>query len=259
MYWKCYMKKHIFQYGAKPIRSRSVLVLVLIVFLVSAIFSSCSRREAPIPGALDSDSSYAFGMFTASQMGFSGVSFDYYAFMEGFRNFNEGRDTRLTQDQAMELINTAIVMLQEEMMRQQEEMMLQMAEEAEANLEAGQAYLAMNAQRPGVNTTASGLQYEVLVQGTGAVPGPQDVVRVHYEGTFLDGTVFDSSIARGEPTEFPVGMVIQGWVEGLQLMNVGSTFRFVIPSDLAYGPHGAGALIPPNATLIFRVELIDIL
>ena len=229
------MKRSFVFRGVKP---------VFVVLICAALFAACNRNEAPAPGAMDSDTSYAFGMLVASQMGLTEFSFDYYAFMEGFRDFNENRETRLTQDAAMELIMTAITMVDEQ---------------GQANLEEGRAYLAQNAQRAGVITTASGLQYEVLVQGTGATPGAHDTVRVHYEGTFLDGTVFDSSFARGEPTEFPVGMVIQGWVEGLQLMNVGSTFRFVIPADLAYGTHGMPPTIPPNATLIFRVELIDIL
>jgi FKBP-type peptidyl-prolyl cis-trans isomerase len=223
-----------------------------LVLLCATLFAACNRNVAAAPGAIDRDTSYAFGMLVASQMGLTEFSFDYYAFMEGFRDFNENRETRLTQDAAMELIMTAITRMEEQ---GQEEMM----QLAQANLEEGLAYLAQNAQRAGVITTASGLQYEVLVQGTGAMPGPNDTVRVHYEGTFLDGTVFDSSFARGVPTEFPVGMVIQGWVEGLQLMNVGSTFRFVIPADLAYGTHGMPPTIPPNAALIFRVELIDIL
>ena len=227
----------------------SILCLCSIAFL-----SSCNRRESPAPGALDRDTSYAFGMLVAAQMGFSDISFDYYAFMEGFRDFNEARETRLTQDAAMERIMAALAMLEELEAQQEEEMWLQ----AQRTLEEGEAYMAQNAQRPGVTTTASGLQYEIIVQGAGERPGPQDTVRVHYEGTLLDGTVFDSSFQRGEPTEFPVGMVIPGWVEGLQLMNVGSTFRFVIPAHLAYGPRAIGP-IPPNSTLIFRVELIDIL
>ncbi len=125
------------------------------------------------------------------------------------------------------------------------------------NLAAGQAYLAENATKDGVMVTESGLQYEVLVQGDGPKPVAEDTVKVHYAGTLLDGTEFDSSIARGEPAVFPLNRVISGWTEGLQLMNVGSKFKFHIPSELAYGARATGK-ITPNSTLVFEVELISI-
>ena len=123
----------------------------------------------------------------------------------------------------------------------------------------GEAFLAENGKKPGVKTTASGLQYEVLAEGTGKQPVAADTVRVHYTGKLLDGTVFDSSVERGEPAEFGLTQVIAGWTEGLQLMKTGSKFRFFIPADLAYGEHGAGGSIPPQATLIFDVELLAVL
>ena len=110
----------------------------------------------------------------------------------------------------------------------------------------------------GINTLTSGLRYQVLKEGTGAKPSITDTVVTHYHGTFLDGSVFDSSVDRGAPATFPVNGVIRGWTEALQLMSVGSKWRLVIPPDLAYGKRGAGRLIPPNATLIFEVELLDI-
>ena len=110
----------------------------------------------------------------------------------------------------------------------------------------------------GINTLSSGLRYQVLKEGTGAKPSITDTVVTHYHGTFLDGLVFDSSVDRGAPATFPVNGVIRGWTEALQLMSVGSKWRLVIPPDLAYGKRGAGGLIPPNATLIFEVELLDI-
>jgi FKBP-type peptidyl-prolyl cis-trans isomerase FklB len=128
----------------------------------------------------------------------------------------------------------------------------------DANLEEGQAFLSENAQRSEVITTESGLQYEVLVLGDGPKPAATDFVKVHYHGTLLDGTVFDSSVDRGEPAEFPVNGVISGWVEALQLMSVGSKYKLFIPSGLAYGERGAGAQIGPNSTLIFEVELLEI-
>jgi FKBP-type peptidyl-prolyl cis-trans isomerase len=115
-----------------------------------------------------------------------------------------------------------------------------------------------NGKREGVKTTASGLQYEVLKPGTGAKPAATDTVKVHYHGTLIDGAVFDSSVDRGEPISFPLNGVIKGWTEGVQLMPVGSKYKFVIPSELAYGERGAGGKIGPNATLIFEVELLAI-
>ena len=122
----------------------------------------------------------------------------------------------------------------------------------------GEAFLAQNAKREGVKTTASGLQYEVLEATLGQKPKATDTVRVHYEGTLIDGTVFDSSYKRGESISFPLNGVIKGWTEGLQLMSVGSKYKLFIPYQLAYGEHGAGASIPPYAALIFTVELLGI-
>jgi FKBP-type peptidyl-prolyl cis-trans isomerase len=234
--------------------------LVLAASLFLLIFASC-RGEKPAPGALDRDTSYAFGMLlAATQPDFSEFSYDYTAFMEGFRDFNEARETRLTQEAAQEKIIAAFIARQNQAVPQMSEEEL---EEfwllGQQNLAEGEAYLAENARRSGVITTPSGLQYEVLTQGTGARPTASDIVQVHYEGTFIDGTIFDSSFVRGAPFEFPLGgNFIPGWREGIQLMPVGSTYRFVIPSDLAYGP-GAPGGFPPNATLIFQVELLDII
>ena len=122
----------------------------------------------------------------------------------------------------------------------------------------GAEFLAENAKREGVQVTASGLQYEVIKAAEGAKPTPTDTVSVHYTGTLISGKKFDSSVDRGEPTEFPVNRVIPGWTEGLQLMSVGSKFKFFIPSELAYGEAGAGRDIGPNETLIFEVELLGI-
>jgi FKBP-type peptidyl-prolyl cis-trans isomerase FklB len=132
-------------------------------------------------------------------------------------------------------------------------------EKMNANRQAGKVYMEANGKKPGVTTTASGLQYEVLVAGTGTdKPKISSKVKCHYEGTTLDGTVFDSSVKRGEPIVFPLNGVIRGWQEGVQLMTVGSKFRFVIPSELAYGERQAGQFITPGSTLIFEVELLGI-
>ncbi|OOF83130.1 peptidylprolyl isomerase [Rodentibacter ratti] len=125
--------------------------------------------------------------------------------------------------------------------------------------EEGKAFLAENAKKAGVTVTDSGLQYEIITEGTGAKPSATDKVRVHYTGTLPNGTVFDSSVSRGQPAEFPVNGVIRGWVEALQMMPVGSKWKLTIPHELAYGERGAGASIPPFSTLVFEVELLDIL
>jgi FKBP-type peptidyl-prolyl cis-trans isomerase FklB len=136
-----------------------------------------------------------------------------------------------------------------------------MQAEAQAKAEvaagAGLAFLAENAKRDGITALASGLQYEVLSAGTGAMPTREDTIRAHYHGTLIDGTVFDSSYERGEPAEFPVGGVIAGWTEALQLMNTGSKWRLYVPSELAYGEQGVGS-IPPHSVLVFDVELLDV-
>jgi FKBP-type peptidyl-prolyl cis-trans isomerase len=236
--------------------SRIFLVsAVMVLFLLLTVFAGCKEKGSGSADALDSDSSYAFGMLMANQLmgqfGMVGLRFDYKAFADGFKDFNEANETRITQEKAIELINAAFNKLQA---MDEERFSL----EGTKNREEGEAYMAENAARSGVTTTASGLQYEVVKQGSGAKPGPYDSVRVNYEGTLIDGTVFDSSYEDGQPIEFMLDAVIPGWTEGLQLMNEGSTYRFVIPSDLAYGPYGSGP-IPPEATLIFTVELLSVI
>ena len=130
---------------------------------------------------------------------------------------------------------------------------------AQTPLELGDTYLKQNAAKPGVHTTASGLQYEVLTEGTGRTPAATDKVEVNYRGTLLNGTEFDSSYKRGKPIDFRLDQVIKGWTEGVQLMKEGAKYRFVIPSKLAYGQRGAGGAIGPDETLIFEVELLKVL
>ena len=227
-----------------------------IFLIITAFFLfSCNRNEEAPPGTLDSDTSYAFGMFIAAQVGLTDMRFDYQALIDGFREFNEGEELRFPMEEALDFILPALMRLQAEI---DERMWL----EGQRNRDEGEAYLAQNRQRSGVNVTESGLQYEVISQGSGARPGPADTVLVYYAGSFIDGTIFDSTSMRGVPFEVvlnsqdPAEMVIDGWTEGIQLMNEGSTFRFVIPPDLAYGP--GGGPIPPDSTLIFEIELVSI-
>ncbi len=130
-------------------------------------------------------------------------------------------------------------------------------EKAAANLKAGEAFLEVNKTKPGVTALPSGLQYEIITEGTGARPLASNKVTCHYHGTLIDGTVFDSSVQRGQPATFPLNMVIKGWTEGLQLMPTGSKWRFFIPPHLGYGDRQVSALIGPNSTLVFEVELIS--
>ena len=131
-------------------------------------------------------------------------------------------------------------------------------QKAEENLKAGEKFLEENGKRPGVVVLASGLQYEIITEGTGPKPTAKDNVTCHYHGTLIDGTVFDSSVRRGQPATFPLNMVIKGWTEGLQLMTQGSKWRFFIPPHLGYGDRQVSAQIGPHSTLIFEVELIDV-
>ena len=226
--------------------------IIVLCVLCTVIFSACKKGSGSGGLEVDRDTSYAFGMFAARQMadiGFIQMDYDYKAFTDGFKSFNEGTQTRFDWDSAMDVIMAFITKLESQY---NEEMLI----EGQKNLEEGEAYLAQNALRSGVGTTPSGLQYEIISEGSGEKPGPNDNVRVHYEGTFINGSAFDSSFG-SEPVEFGLSWVIPGWSEGLQLMNEGSVYRLVIPSYLAYGSSGSGP-IPPNATLIFRVELLAI-
>lgn len=196
--------------------------------------------------------SYALGMSMGNNFKSSGiekiVSSD---FADGVAAVYEGATPKMSYDEAKAVIQSFFSQLQEKQNAA-------MAEMARVNAEAGKAFLAENAKRSEVKTTASGLQYEVIAEGDGNKPSANNTVKVHYTGSLIDGTVFDSSVQRGEPAVFGVTQVIPGWVEALQMMTVGSKWRLFIPSELAYGANGAGNIIGPNATLIFEVELLGI-
>lgn len=202
---------------------------------------------APTLETADQQASYGIGQNVGRGIARQGgIDLDHPAFAAGLRDGFEGRTSRIDEDVIAAAFDTL-------------EARLQGAAEtdAEANLAAAAIFLESNRSRPGITTTASGLQYEVLQSGDGPKPTRTDRVEVHYHGTLVDGTVFDSSVARGQTIEFPVTGVIQGWIEALQLMSVGDKWRLHIPPALGYGPRAAG-LIPPNSALIFEVELIAI-
>jgi peptidyl-prolyl cis-trans isomerase len=197
--------------------------------------------------------SYALGLSMGNNFRSSGIDkIDVDDFAAGVAAVYSGEKPRMTYDEAKAEIQAYFQAMEE---RQR----AAAAEMGKVNAAAGEAFLKDNGAREKVMTTASGLQYEVLEEGTGAQPSAGDQVTVHYTGKLIDGTVFDSSVERGEPATFGVTQVIPGWVEALQLMKEGAKWRLFIPSNLAYGPNGAGGVIGPNATLIFDVELIKVI
>lgn len=196
--------------------------------------------------------SYALGLSMGNNFRSSGIEkINVKDFADGVAAVFSGETPKMTYDEAKEEIRKFFTEMEE---RQKAEA----AKMGEVNAKAGENFLVENAKRPEVKTTATGLQYEIVKEGDGPTPNRGDRVTVHYTGKLIDGTVFDSSVERGEPATFGVTQVIPGWVEALQMMKTGSQWRLYIPSKLAYGPNGAGGVIGPNATLIFDVELIKI-
>ena len=196
--------------------------------------------------------SYALGLSMGNNFRASGIKeINVQDFADGVAAVYDGLAPKMSYDEAKKVIQEYF----EAMQKEQEAAAAQMSE---TNAKAGEAFLAENGKRVEVKTLPSGLQYEVVKEGDGPVPTADDQVVVHYTGKLIDGTVFDSSVDRGEPATFGVTQVIPGWVEALQLMKAGSVWRLFIPSARAYGPRGAGGLIGPNQTLIFDVELISV-
>ena len=189
--------------------------------------------------------SYALGLSIGNNFLSSGINkVDFDSFLKGMKDVINGGDTDRDYEEAKQVINDYFTKLQDEKL--------------DINLKAGEEFLSINKNKAGVVTLPSGLQYEILKTGDGPKPALTDQVKCHYHGTLIDGTVFDSSVKRGQPATFGVNQVIPGWVEALQLMPVGSKWKLFIPSDLAYGKAGAGQSIEPNSTLIFEVEILDI-
>ena len=190
--------------------------------------------------------SYALGLSISANLIQSGVKQVHpEAFISALRDVFAGEQPQIAPEDANEILESFMAKSQEG--------------DAAKNLEDGLTFLANNAKRKEVIELPSGLQYEVVKEGDGDIPTASNQVKCHYHGTLIDGTVFDSSVQRGEPAVFPVNGVIQGWVEALQLMSEGSKWKLYIPADLAYGSRGAGGAIGPNSTLIFEVELLEIL
>ena len=225
----------------------------------TAIFAVSTLTACQIGGtaSLETDdeiASYSYGLDIGLSLEPIGSHLDRDALARGIADALEGREPAIPANEIAEVRARVGLLIQEEQTAE-------FAAMTERNRVEGEAYLASNAEKDGVMITDSGLQYEVLREGEagGARPSAADQVIIHYRGTLIDGTEFDSSYSRGQPAPFGVSNVIPGFSEGLQLMTVGSHYRFVIPSDLAYGPQGAGNDIGPNSTLIFEMELLEIL
>jgi FKBP-type peptidyl-prolyl cis-trans isomerase len=213
-----------------------------------AVLTACNAKDeagTADTGTLDADTSYAFGVLMGADIKPFGFTFDYEAFTEGFKGYIDG-DVNITEEDAIAIVQQTI---RDSMERT-----------AAKNLAAGNSFLEENAAKNGVITTESGLQYEAVKEGEGAKPGADSRVRVNYEGSLIDGTVFDSSFERGTPAEFALDQLIPGWTEGIQLMSPGARYKLYVPPVLGYGDQPVGnGLIPANSVLIFDVELLDIL
>ena len=220
---------------------------IVLIFGVSALIFSCNSVDtsnSELSTQMDSVS-YSLGVSVANNLKSSGFeTIESSAISEAFNDVFSENDVKISEEDANALIQDYFMELSQK--------------KSQEATNKGQAFLDENATKDGVVTTASGLQYQVLTEGQGAKPVASDEVTVHYHGTLIDGNVFDSSVDRGQPATFPVGGVIQGWVEALQLMNVGSKYKLFIPSNLAYGERGVGGSIGPNETLVFEVELLSI-
>ena len=241
--------------------SAGAFVMCLAISANAAEETAAAPAEAAPAAGLESDlskESYAVGANVGRSIAEPGIEIDLDAFLEGFKAAYNKQELAMTPEE----IQTAMMSLQQKAMAAAEKKQAEVSKEMEAAGAAakteGDAYLAENAKKEGIKTTESGLQYKVVTEGDGPLPAATDTVKVHYTGTFINGEKFDSSVDRGEPATFGVDQVIPGWTEALQLMKVGSKWQLAIPSDLAYGPQGRGADMPPNSVLLFDVELLEI-
>jgi len=233
-----------------------IKILLLVIVAVAGVYLwlSAADNESEPQEELTNNAqklSYAYGMSIVTQLKQISNEIDFELVYRGMRDSVEGKKTLLSKEESN-------AVLDEFAKKRESEAKKKMSEVAQKNMAEGEAFLKENKGKKDVITTKSGLQYMVIKKGTGAKPNATSTVKVHYKGTLLNGKTFDSSYDRNQPAVFPVNGVIKGWIEGLQLMNVGSTFKFFIPSELAYGERGAGRDIGPNAVLIFEVELLSI-
>jgi FKBP-type peptidyl-prolyl cis-trans isomerase len=217
--------------------------LAAAAFLTSAVAQELETPEERL--------SYTVGMDIGQSLAEQDLELDLDLLVEALRASYAGEETRLTREEALAERDAF-------MERRQREMEEQRSVDAARNLEEGQAFLAQNREKEGIVETESGLQYRVVEEGDGVSPEATDQVTVHYRGTLINGTEFDSSYARGEPATFALNQVIPGWTEGVQLMQEGAKYEFFIPSDLAYGEQGRPGPIGPNSTLVFEVELLEV-
>ncbi|MGH6962218.1 MAG: FKBP-type peptidyl-prolyl cis-trans isomerase [Dongiaceae bacterium] len=225
---------------------------ILAVALAVGFLAACDKGRGT--AAVDTEAQkfgYAIGVDIGKSLAPVKDDVDIDALIAGLEETLAGKEPRL-DDEAREKIKTEVSR------KLQEKQMQERTAKAAAAKTAGETFLAENGKREGVKTTASGLQYEIVTEGTGASPKATDKVTVHYKGTLIDGTEFDSSYSRGQPVTFPLGNVIPGWTEGLQLVKAGGKAKLYIPSSLAYGERGAGAKIGPNEALVFEIELVAI-
>ncbi|WP_335739767.1 FKBP-type peptidyl-prolyl cis-trans isomerase [Rheinheimera metallidurans] len=237
---------------------RLVTKMTLVAVAVMTL-AACQKEAEQKPAVLDTDEakqSYSLGVSVGRYLDSTledytklGLTVDRALILRGVQDAVSNKATM--SDEEVQAMMTTL----EEKFREKQTAMVEA--EAEQAIASGKAYLAENAKKEGVTVTESGLQYEVLQAADGAKPAATDTVKVHYTGTLVDGTKFDSSLDRGEPAQFPLNRVIPGWTEGVQLMNVGSKFKFTIPSELAYGERDMG-VIKPNSVLVFEVELLEI-
>ena len=224
---------------------KNISCLILVFFASAALAAAAGIAEEAERGNARAEMSYAFGMAIADDLISTGIQFNYDAFVRGLRDVVENRDTLFSMEEAYNKIDDAFEAAQTEI--------------TERRMAEGAAFLAANGARQGVVVTPSGLQFELISEGSGEMPNIADTVLVHYQGADIYGNIFDSTYEDGEPVEIPLDRVIPGWSEGLRMMREGSRARLFIPPDLAYGERGAGGIIAPYAVLVFDVELIEIL
>lgn len=224
--------------------------ILTFVGLALIIGTGCSKKNLELKDQKERES-YSLGYQFGKNLKFQETEIDFDVYMSGLRDALEGKESRMPQEDMRSTINTLQKRLAEAQQKSRKE-------QAEKNLTDGKAFLEENAKKDGVTTLSSGLQYKVLAEGSGKTPKKTDTVSVHYRGTFIDGTEFDSSYGRGQPQIFKVDGVIPAWTEALQLMREGAKWELFIPSELAYGERGIPQRIPPNSTLVFEIELISI-